>query len=292
MLKLIAVILMTLDHIGHHFGAQLFQGRHEHLYLLLHLLGRLAFPIFAYYVAKGYRRTRNILIYGLRLFIFALFSEAVILYASGEINKNLIANRASRFVIETHPNVLFTLVLGVVAITAWEMLARSNKDVLVKMEPIQDTAGNGEPWQFRFNPGISLDPALGRVIGVIFLFLSCAAALYFNTDYDVYGVLAILLFHTALDKPENEQMNAAMLRFALLNLLFISASDTLITYRLISPELFSWSALQGFSVLAVPLMFRIKDSQRKPGLIQKYFFYFYYPLHIIFIMWLSRRALF
>lgn len=291
MLKLIAVILMTLDHIGHYFSAQLFQGSQDHLYLLLRFLGRLAFPIFAFYVAKGYRRTRNIFIYGLRLFAFAVISETILVQAASYINANL-ERSTSQAIIETHPNVLFTLALGVVAITAWEMLVRSSKDVLVKMEPVQDTATGSSPWHFRFNPGISMDPLLGRIIGSVFLFLSCALALHFDTDYDVYGVLTILIFHTALDKAESEQMNTALLRFSLLNLFFICGSNTLVSYRMISPDHFNWSTLQGFAVLSVPLMFLIKEPRKKPGPVQKYFFYLYYPLHIVLLMYLSRKSLF
>lgn len=49
-LKIIALITMTIDHVG----MQLFPGVR-----LLRIIGRLAFPIFAYMIAEGCRHTRN-----------------------------------------------------------------------------------------------------------------------------------------------------------------------------------------------------------------------------------------
>ena len=49
-LKLIALVTMTIDHIG----MQLFPRVR-----LLRIIGRLAFPIFAYMIAEGCRYTRN-----------------------------------------------------------------------------------------------------------------------------------------------------------------------------------------------------------------------------------------
>lgn len=49
-LKLIALVAMTVDHVG-----QLLLGQ----YVLLRIVGRLAFPIFAWMIAEGCRHTRS-----------------------------------------------------------------------------------------------------------------------------------------------------------------------------------------------------------------------------------------
>ena len=49
-LKIIALIAMTLDHIG----KMLLPG-----FTILQIIGRLAFPIFAYMIAEGCRYTKN-----------------------------------------------------------------------------------------------------------------------------------------------------------------------------------------------------------------------------------------
>ena len=49
-LKMIAVVSMTVDHIGHILFPQI---------LWLRMIGRLAFPIFAYMIAQGCQHTRS-----------------------------------------------------------------------------------------------------------------------------------------------------------------------------------------------------------------------------------------
>ena len=49
-LKLLAMVTMTLDHIGVHLFPQC---------LFLRIIGRLAMPIYAYMIAEGCAHTRN-----------------------------------------------------------------------------------------------------------------------------------------------------------------------------------------------------------------------------------------
>jgi len=60
------VLTMLMDHIGFGFLPQ---------YPLLRIIGRLAFPIFAYEVSEGYFRTHDIEQYEKRLFLFALIAQ-------------------------------------------------------------------------------------------------------------------------------------------------------------------------------------------------------------------------
>ncbi len=50
MLKIIAILTMTIDHIGAYLLPQ---------YLILRIIGRIALPIFAFMIAEGCRYTRN-----------------------------------------------------------------------------------------------------------------------------------------------------------------------------------------------------------------------------------------
>lgn len=94
-LRLLALALMLIDHTGR----VLFP---EQLWMVC--LGRLAFPIFAFQAAEGYRHTRNFRRYCLRLAVFALISEIPFdLMAFGE------------FIYLSHQNVMFTLLLGLAA---------------------------------------------------------------------------------------------------------------------------------------------------------------------------------
>lgn len=71
-LKLIAMAAMTFDHIG----VQLFPGN-----VLLRIIGRLAFPIFACMIAEGCRYTRNRPKYLLTILLSGLVCQIVYFFA-------------------------------------------------------------------------------------------------------------------------------------------------------------------------------------------------------------------
>lgn len=65
-LKLIAIIAMFIDHIGSNFFPN---------YPILRIIGRIAYPLFAYQLAQGYVNTSSYPKYMVRLWIFALVSQ-------------------------------------------------------------------------------------------------------------------------------------------------------------------------------------------------------------------------
>lgn len=75
-LKILAMIAMTLDHIG----AQLFPQ-----VLWLRVIGRLAFPIYAFMIAEGCRHTRNGIRYLGSLAIMAVVCQVVYFVAMGSL---------------------------------------------------------------------------------------------------------------------------------------------------------------------------------------------------------------
>ena len=75
-LKVIAMISMTLDHIG-----LLLLPR----WTVLRILGRLAMPIYAYMIAEGCRHTRDRKTYFLRLAGLAALCQAVYFFAMGSV---------------------------------------------------------------------------------------------------------------------------------------------------------------------------------------------------------------
>lgn len=78
-IKLIAIIAMTIDHITW----VVFSGYPtEFLPMLLHIIGRITCPIMCYFIAEGYHYTKDINKYTRRLFIFAIISHFAYIYAS------------------------------------------------------------------------------------------------------------------------------------------------------------------------------------------------------------------
>lgn len=83
-LQLIAAIAMFIDHLTW----VIFPGYPmDALPIILHIIGRLAFPIFAFFIAEGYHYTRNKNKYMLRVFILALISHVPYMMASVPFQK-------------------------------------------------------------------------------------------------------------------------------------------------------------------------------------------------------------
>ena len=70
-IKLIAIVSMLIDHTG----AILQSYLTPELYELMRGIGRLAFPLFAFFIVEGFLHTRSVGKYLLRLSVFALISE-------------------------------------------------------------------------------------------------------------------------------------------------------------------------------------------------------------------------
>lgn len=100
-LKVIALISMICDH-----SSYVIFGR----FSFLNYIGRIAFPIFAFQITEGYTHTRNLKSYLLRLFAFALISQAPFMLFTSIIS--------SKFSL----NIFFTLFLGLISITLFDRL--------------------------------------------------------------------------------------------------------------------------------------------------------------------------
>ncbi len=99
-LRVFAILFMVLDHLW----AKLIPGS-----FWMTCVGRLAFPIFAFQVVEGFFHTHDLSRYIKRLLVFALLSEIPFdLFYSGSV------------FFPFHQNVLFTLLLGLLAISAME----------------------------------------------------------------------------------------------------------------------------------------------------------------------------
>lgn len=92
-LKIIACVTMLIDHIGFLFFPH---------YMIFRIIGRIAFPIFAFLIAEGFLKTKDVKKYIIRLSVFAVISQAPFYFL------NKLAG-----VTGPHLNILITLVLGI-----------------------------------------------------------------------------------------------------------------------------------------------------------------------------------
>ncbi len=117
LLKLIAMISMVIDHAGKMFFGQ---------YQIMRILGRVAFPIYAYCVAVGCVYSRDRFKYLSRIVLMGLVSQPFYAMALAHTNQRMFAIRfaenpvgaAFNFYIYSWsvPNIMYTLALGLLVI--------------------------------------------------------------------------------------------------------------------------------------------------------------------------------
>ena len=208
-LKIIAILSMLVDHTG----AMLFPQQY-----FLRVIGRLAFPIFAFLIVEGYTHTKNVYRYMGRLALFAILSE---------IPFNLL--HSYNWFDLVSQNIFFTLLIALVTIHL------IHKDR-------------------------TMHPVFQLLIGIC----SMVAAELLRTDYGYLGVLTVLLFYLF-----RESRSRALLFVALLHI-FVGLDAVRQGY-------YPFQCFAAFAVIFIAFY----HGRKGPSL--KYFFYIFYPAHIIIL---------
>lgn len=204
-LKIIAIITMFCDHIGYViFGKISF----------FNYIGRIAFPIFAFQIAEGYRKTKNLKNYVFRLLVFAIISQIPYMIFINSIIK-----------INFKLNVFFTLLFGLLCIIVWDKCAY-------------------------------------KISSLVFVFLSCILSQFLHFDYGAFGIILILTFHILYDKKIP---------------LFIIYTLLVITKYITSTYYYMFIL---FSIIPLICIFLYNG---KKGRSLKYFFYLFYPVHLLIL---------
>ena len=81
-IKLIALALMTVDHIGFIFENQL----PPQLMIMMRMIGRISFPLFAYGISLSAMHTSSKKKYIVRLAVFAVITQPAFMLMSGDLN--------------------------------------------------------------------------------------------------------------------------------------------------------------------------------------------------------------
>ena len=239
-LKLLALFLMIVDHCG----LVLFAG--TSLYLPCRILGRIAFPLYAFLITEGYVHTRSVKKYAGRLLVFAVLSEIPFDYAFFRTPFYM-----------GYQNVFFTLVLGLGALVCLDgALGRSGR-----IKASETAAGNtGES---KISAGELWEQTMHRSnISKILLIVIMVIAELTYTDYGAFGVLVIVLFYLFRDQKVK---------------CMVSVAAALIIYGFLGGFY-----IEGFGAIALIfiLLYNGKKGQYPfPSLL----FYAAYPLHLLIL---------
>ncbi len=231
-LKIIAIATMLIDHIGAalvetmlYRGGAGIPGHWYEIDTVLRAIGRTAFPIFVFLLVEGFFHTRSRGRYFGRLALFSLLSEIPFdLAFHGEL-----FYRDSQ-------NVFWTLSIGFLVI--WGMCAIE--------ERIGDGAG---PKMLR---GI-----MACTLQIPLVLTGCLAAGALRTDYEMCGVLLIVLFYFG--------------RYAGISRVLVCIGGYL---------LFLWEpwCFGGFLLILF-----YNGARKKRGRGFQYFFYLFYPVHLLIL---------
>lgn len=203
-LKVIAVLLMIIDHVGAVFFPE------EPIW---RMVGRLAFPLFAYQLAIGFQYTSNRKKQFVYLGVFALISQIPYMLAL-HITPD-----------DFSFNVFFTFLLSYGLMMIWERLKLST----------------------------------GLLVGFLTLLLTLVWITDVPVDYGWYGVLMPFLFYLLRDKP--------LLQIVIL-------------FGLTGWKAYYGSPLQVFAIFASVLPVMLSIVSIPPFKLSKWFFYWFYPVHL------------
>ncbi len=151
-LKIIAIITMVLDHFGDAFFKQT---------TFFNLIGRFAFPIFAFQITEGYVHTKNLKNYFFRLFLFAIISQIPFM-----LFRSLFANGISL-------NIFFTLFFGLLAIFLFDKIEKS---------------------EFKLCKKKNINMAIKYFIACLPMVIIGIIAQVLNFDYGFFGIFIIFTF--------------------------------------------------------------------------------------------------
>jgi hypothetical protein len=231
-IKSIALTAMLLDH-----GQVVFP---DVLPLWFRVIGRLAFPLFAYFVAEGFRHTRSPERFLLRLFIFAIISEPFFDYAlmgsAGILNTDFL-NRT---------NIFYTLFLGGAAITAYKYIIKTI-------------------------PPHAFDPLVIKLIACAPVPFCLWLGEFLTADYGWAGVALIFTMYV---------IKRTQLRLFVMAVLCLSFYSSLYSLMLAGYSAYisiEHYLMVPAALLPIPLL-TLYNAKRGPR--SKWFFYVFYPAHL------------
>lgn len=270
MLKILAIVFMLADHIGYAIGSSGFASiGFSDGYYLLRAIGRLSMPLFAFLIANGFRHTRSVPKYALRLFAFALISEVPFdLFVSGKVTVFRLNGLLPDLQFD---NIFFTLLIGLVFLWLNDTYKKHN----IKYARLLSVA--------------------------TFVFLAFLAA-FISADYGMLGVGFVALFGV-LNVEDKKNIPMLFVGFSVLAYWRLIARSILVAvYRLFNINMLSIPGVTYFFAGYHPITALIQTAallslgfilfyDQKSGMpksrvantVLKYLFYVFYPVHLLIL---------
>ena len=208
-LKIIAIITMTIDHIG----AIVYPNID-----IFRIIGRVSFPIFAFLLVEGFNHTSNKLKYFLRLILFAIITQPIYDYTFN--NHEL--------------NILFTFSLSFLLLSSLEFIKKI----------INKCSKGIENYLYK--------TVFYSLIYILFTLFS----IILNVDYQALGISLVFIFYLV------PNLYLSFLLY-LLAVIFLATNT-----------------IQFYSLLSFLFIYMYNGEKGKSI---KYFFYLYYPLHLLIL---------
>ena len=259
-LKLIACIAMFVDH----FGLIIYPTK-----MIFRIIGRLAFPMFAYFIAEGCKYTRNKLKHFLLLFSVGVVYFFFYLYAFESV----------------YPSVFLTFSVSILNVYLLQRLkeyvfntgSTAAPNGSISTDVVKDTENTDET-----NHRVKFS----RVLIAVFVFLCALGISYIPFhfapfDYGYIGMLAPVLISlfdfSKVDAPSKlKSLDSKAVRLLFLAIICVSLA---IRNPALKTELFGFRfTIQVFNLFSLPLLALYNGKAGTKKL--KYFFYAFYPLHL------------
>lgn len=277
MIKWLAVLLMIVDHIGYYLGFIM----PEPVVIGLRLIGRLSFPIFAYFIALGFLRTKNRTRYFLRMFLFACITQVMLAVTAYFTHTG------------TFTNVMFTFSLAILMMAAAELFEKANLAILndnskrsesVDTQNAKDDNNSASPKIEIY--GRQISASFGSVLAIVSIIIIIIVTNHFNPDYSIFGIFYVYVFYIIQKRIRKPGLTLSEDRYAL-KIMIISILGLNILWALFTRSSSStamyWVLMEIFSVFSIGIL--LLDKPRpKPARWEKYFFYIFYPTHLVLLM--------
>ncbi len=268
-LKIIAMILILVDHIGYFFIPA--NGPTAEIYLLLRGIGRLGFPLYAFFIVEGIIYTKDVGRYLLRLLYLTLAITIFRLVA-------ILSPLGNYFYIGSAYNIFLTLLTGAATIAYFHKKLYKHIYLLL--------------------------PILAMITtNILSLFVDGKWQIVLVNEYRFYGIMLILGFYIArLLTPKTTRMIAQQYQggstsimspdyqqkinnyLSSISLLFVN----LLWYILsVTSSLIPFDAFQTYAIFTGILILVYNGNKGYQPIWFRWVYYLYYPVHLALLAVIS-----